>query len=110
LAWEKFIRAFRLKTAGQYNREGVEQLKAKSFENAIKYYERALDFDPDNAYAHYGMGIVCHTMALNKKARIFQKKLKSVISMPFNLIRNTKHVKKSGKSSKRHWKIWACTR
>jgi tetratricopeptide (TPR) repeat protein len=64
---EEFIGAVKSRIAGQYNREGFGCFNTKRYEDAIKYYEKALDFDPDNAYAHYGMGIVYHTEALNNK-------------------------------------------
>ncbi len=33
----------------------------------MEYHEMALDYDPGNAYAYYGMGMACYAMAYHSR-------------------------------------------
>ena len=49
------------KIAYQYNQRGYESFKKKRYEEALKYLQMSLDFDPENAYTYYAMGMVYHS-------------------------------------------------
>lgn len=64
---DEFIDAIRAKLATYYNKEGYSCYKRKQYEEAVKYYEMAISFDPENVYAYYGKGIIHHTVAYKKR-------------------------------------------
>lgn len=64
---EEFINAIRAKLANFYNKEGYSCYQKKRYEDAIKYYEMTISFDPENVYAYYGKGIVHHTVAFENR-------------------------------------------
>ncbi len=64
---DEFLLAVREKIAGQYNNKGYSRTRSRRYEEAIRYYEIALDFDPENAYAYYGMGISYHSIAYTQR-------------------------------------------
>ena len=60
---DEFIDAIRGKLVTIYNNEGYSCYKKKRYEDAIKYYEMAISFDPEDVYAYYGEGIVYQMVA-----------------------------------------------
>jgi len=66
-ATDEFIDAIREKFVTLYNNEGYSCYKRKRYEDAIKYYEMAISFDPDDVYAYYGEGIVYHVVAYENR-------------------------------------------
>jgi len=58
---EEFLKALKQIIAYQYNQRGYESFKKKRYEEALKYLQMSLDFDPENAFTYYAMGIVYHS-------------------------------------------------
>ncbi len=64
---DEFLYAVRKKIETLYNNKGYSCFKNKEYEEALKYYEMAIDFYPESVYAYFGMGIVYHTIAFKEK-------------------------------------------
>lgn len=64
---DEFINALRAKLVNLYNKKGYSCYQRKQYEEAIKYYEMAISFDPEDAYAYYGKGIVHHIVAYKNR-------------------------------------------
>ncbi len=70
---EEFLKALKEKIAYQYNQRGYESFKKKRYEEAIKYLQMSLDFDSENAYTYYAMGMVYHsTGTIKDDPKIFK--------------------------------------
>jgi tetratricopeptide (TPR) repeat protein len=54
----EFIDAIRKRIIYVYNNKGHSSYQNKQYEEAIKYFEMSLSFDPKNAYAYYGKGMI----------------------------------------------------
>ncbi len=67
LSTDEFIGAVRKNILTIYNKAGYSFFQKKQFENAIKYYEMAINTNPHDAYAHYGKGLVHHTVAFETR-------------------------------------------
>ena len=71
---DEFINAIRVKIVAFYNKKGYSCYQRKRYEDAIKYYEMAISFDPEDVYAYYGKGIVHHTVAYkNRDTSLLEK-------------------------------------
>ncbi len=64
---DEFISAIKKKITNKYNNKGYSLCKEKQYEEALKYYEMTLNFDPENVYAYYAMGLAYHTISYNQK-------------------------------------------
>jgi tetratricopeptide (TPR) repeat protein len=64
---DQFLSAVRSKIVNVYNNKGYSSYKQKQYEEAIKYYEMALSYDPDDAYAYYGKGTVYYSMGYENR-------------------------------------------
>ena len=64
---DEFISAVKSNIVKLYNRKAFSCYQSKQYEEALKYYEMAVNFDPDDAYAYYGTGVVYHTVAFNNR-------------------------------------------
>jgi tetratricopeptide (TPR) repeat protein len=64
---DEFINAIRAKLVNLYNEKGYSCYQRKQYEEAIKYYEMAISFDPEDAYAYYGKGIVNHAVSYKNR-------------------------------------------
>ncbi len=64
---EEFIKAIGEKVAHEYNLKGHSCYRNRKYEDAIEYHEMALDYDPSNAYAYYGMGMACYSMGYHSR-------------------------------------------
>ncbi|MFH2045687.1 MAG: tetratricopeptide repeat protein [Pseudomonadota bacterium] len=53
-----FIDAIRKRIIYVYNNKGLSCYQNKQYEDAIKYFEISISFDPESAYAYYGKGMV----------------------------------------------------
>jgi len=62
-----FLRAIKEKIAHQYNDKAYSHMRNKDYETALEYYEKGSQYDPENAYAYYGMGFCYHSMAYQEK-------------------------------------------
>ena len=63
----EFINAIKAKLVRMYNNKGYSCYQKQQYEASIKYYDKTISFDPDDAYAYYGKGIVHHTVAYKKQ-------------------------------------------
>jgi len=71
---DEFIDAIRSKFVNLYNRKGYSCFQKKEYEKAIKYYDMAISFDPEDVYAYYGTGIVLHTVAfMNRDTKLLEE-------------------------------------
>lgn len=64
---DEFIDAIRAKLVNRYNRKGFSCYQNKQYDAAIKFYDMAISFNPEDAYAYYGKGVVHHTVAYEEK-------------------------------------------
>ena len=64
---DNFLQAIRTKLVNEYNKKGYSYYKSKKYEEAINYYEMSIDYDPENVYAYYGMGLAYHSIAYEEK-------------------------------------------
>jgi tetratricopeptide (TPR) repeat protein len=64
---DEFIDAIRSTLVNLYNKKGYSCYQRKQYDEAIKYYEMAISFDPEDAYAYYGKGVVHHTVAYQNR-------------------------------------------
>jgi tetratricopeptide (TPR) repeat protein len=64
---DEFVDAIKRRITYKYNNKGYTLFKNKQYEEALKYYEMSLNFDPRNVYAYYAMGLVYHTIGYNQK-------------------------------------------
>jgi len=71
---DEFINAIKAKLVRLYNNKGYSCYQKQRYEAAIKYYDMAISFDPEDAYAYYGKGIVHHTVAYkNQDTRLLEE-------------------------------------
>ncbi len=63
----EFISAIKKRITYKYNNKGYSLFNNKQYEESLKYYEMTLNFDPENVYAYYAMGLVYHTISYNQK-------------------------------------------
>ena len=64
---DEFISAIKKRITNKYNNKGYSLFKNKQYEETLKYYKMTLNFDPENVYAYYAMGLVYHTISYNQK-------------------------------------------
>jgi len=64
---DEFVNAIKTNVVNQYNKKGYSCYQRKQYEEAIRYYEMAISYDPEDAYAYYGKGIVDHTVAYQNR-------------------------------------------
>jgi len=57
---DEFTKAIGERVALEYNQKGHFFFRNKKYEDATDCHEIALDYDPDNAYAYYGLGMACY--------------------------------------------------
>lgn len=84
-----------------YNEKAFSYFQKKDYQNAIKYFEMTLSFDPDDAYTYHALGIIYAILGsdkkdkeiLNRAAEYFQKALK----IDPNLKESKAELKKLGK-------------
>jgi len=66
---DEFVDAIKRRITYKYNNKAYSLFRNKQYEEALKYYEMSLNFDPRNVYAYYAIGLVYHTIGYNQKAR-----------------------------------------
>ena len=59
----QFIEAVLSKIVTLYDNKGYSYYQSKEYEDAIKDYDMALSFDPEDVYAYYGKGTAHYAMA-----------------------------------------------
>jgi tetratricopeptide (TPR) repeat protein len=80
---EEFLNSIKDNIVYEYNNKAFECVENEDYENALRYFEIALNYDPDTAYSYYGMGNVYHLLAseqtdvefLNKAEERYSKAL-----------------------------------
>jgi len=65
---DEFVDAIKRRITYKYNNKAYSLFRNKQYEEALKYYEMSLNFDPRNVYAYYAIGLVYHTIGYNQKA------------------------------------------
>ena len=53
----------------EYDSIGFEKWKKKSYEEALQYFMKAIDVDPNIPYIHNNLGMVYAEMGMHEKAR-----------------------------------------
>ena len=91
---DEFISAIKERITYKYNNEGYSLFKNKQYEEALKYYEMSLNFDPENVYAYYAMGLVYHTISYNQKNSALLEKAKENYSKALEIDPNHKESRK----------------
>ena len=70
----EFIHAIKSRLVGQYNHGGYAFYKGRQYEEAIRYFDKSVSLDPEDAYAYYMRGIIYHTVAYRDRNTDFLKK------------------------------------
>jgi len=77
---EEFLGAIKEKIAYHYNSKGLELFKNNEYEEALRYYEKCLFFDPENSYAYYASGLSYHSMSFaNNEPELLKKAKKNYL-------------------------------
>ena len=87
---DEFVDAIKARITYKYNNKGYSLSKNKQYEEALRYYEMSLNFDPGNVYAYYAMGLVYHTIGYNQKDSGLLEKAKENYSKALEIDPNHK--------------------
>ena len=66
---EEFLQAVKTRIAHLYSKTAYTSFEKKAYEEALKYYRLALEYDQTNVYAYYAMGIVYEKMGEETRDR-----------------------------------------
>lgn len=69
----EFLQTIKKLLASPYNKKAYAHFEKKEYEEALGYFKKALDFDPESAYTHYAAGIAYRYIALEKNDLEFLK-------------------------------------
>lgn len=69
-----FLKVIKENIVYEYNKRAFECFENKDYENAVKYYEMSLQYDPDSVYTYYAMGSVYNFLAAEQNDRALLKK------------------------------------
>ncbi len=86
----EFVDAIKRRITYKYNNKGYSLFKNKQYEEALKYYEMTLNFDPENVYAYYAMGLAYHTIGYDQKDMDLLEKAKENYSKALEIEPNHK--------------------
>lgn len=64
---EDFLEAIKTRIAYIYSKKAYTSFENKGYEDALKYYQKALEFDQNSVYAYYAMGMVYEKISEEKK-------------------------------------------
>lgn len=78
---DDFLQALKSKIAHIYSKKAYTSFEKKAYEEALKYYQSALVFDPKNIYAYYALGMVHEKIGTEKK------KLESLLDAEINFLK-----------------------
>jgi tetratricopeptide (TPR) repeat protein len=59
---EEFLQAIKTRIAHIYSKTAYASFEKKAYEEALKYYRLALEYDQNSVYAYYAMGVVYEKM------------------------------------------------
>ncbi|HJX34027.1 MAG TPA: hypothetical protein VJ373_02530 [Desulfatiglandales bacterium] len=71
---EEFLNKLKENIVYEYNNKASECVEKKDYGSALKYLEMSLDYDPNNAYTYYAMGIAYNYQAAEKNDANLLKK------------------------------------
>jgi len=71
---EEFLGKIRESIVYEYNNKAFECVDKKDYGSGLKYLEMSLDYDPNNAYTYYAMGIAYNYQAAEKNDANLLKK------------------------------------
>jgi tetratricopeptide (TPR) repeat protein len=78
---DEFLQTIRTRIAHLYSKKGFTSFESKAYETAIKYYKLAIEYDPENFYAYFAMGVVYEKVGVEKES------IESFIDAELNLLR-----------------------
>ncbi|MBW2064838.1 MAG: hypothetical protein JRJ03_07850 [Deltaproteobacteria bacterium] len=64
---EEFLEAIAQKIGFLYNKKAFSLYSAKRYDDALKYYQMMLDYNPNEVFAYYAMGVIYHSMGLERR-------------------------------------------
>lgn len=71
---EEFINKIKENIVYEYNNKAFEWVDKKDYESALKYLEMSLDYDTNNAYTYYAIGVAYNYQAAEKNdAKLLKK-------------------------------------
>ncbi len=82
---DEFVDVIKERITYKYNNKGYSLFKNKQYEEALKYYEMTLNFDPENVYAYYAVGLAYHTIGYDQKDTDLLEKAKENYSKALEL-------------------------
>ena len=62
-----FLRNLKEWIVNQYHHKAHAVYSEEEFEGALKYYEMALEYDPESVYTYYAMGVTYHSILTKEK-------------------------------------------
>lgn len=74
LTVDKFLMILKGKIVFQYKSKGHQNYEKDEYVEALRYFELALGFDPDDASIYYAMGVIYHLLFVKDgNAKLFEK-------------------------------------
>ncbi|HJX34210.1 MAG TPA: hypothetical protein VJ373_03460 [Desulfatiglandales bacterium] len=71
---EEFLHKIKENIVYEYNNKASECVEKKDYVSALKYLEMSLDYDPNNAYTYYAIGVAYNFQASEKNdAKLLKK-------------------------------------
>ena len=71
---DEFINEIKQIIVSHYNKKAYSYFEKKEYDKVFEYFEKALKYDPKDAYSYYAMGIIYHSIAADKNDPEFLKK------------------------------------
>ncbi|UCF57035.1 MAG: tetratricopeptide repeat protein [Deltaproteobacteria bacterium] len=91
---EEFLQTLKDKIVYQYNKKAHSYMVNREYKEALRYYEMALEFDPESAYTYYSLGVVYHSIAFQEKNFDLVKKAEENYLKALKIDPNHKESKK----------------
>lgn len=89
----EFLKTLKVFITGHYNKKAFSYFQKKDYQNAIKYFEMTLTFDPDDAYTYHALGIIYHTLGADKKDKRILNRAAEYFKQALKLDPNLKESK-----------------
>ena len=81
LSVDEFIQTIQARIAHLFSKKAFASFEKKAFDEAIKYNKIAIQYDPENFYAYFALGVV------HEKIGVENKSIENFIDAEFNLLR-----------------------
>ncbi len=98
---DEFLNTIKEFIRSHYNKKAFSYFQKKDYQNAIKYFEMTLTYDPDDAYTYHALGIIYHILGEGKKDKRILKRaaeyFKQALKIDPNLKESKAELKKLGK-------------